>query len=61
MKRIVADLAVVAQVEDDMSRCRQRPAVNVAVGESSGFAFIGIPTRGSQVRGEFLPHRLGDR
>src|SRR5258705_2628800 len=60
MERIVADLVAFAHAEDGVSRALERPAVNVAVGEAPGFAFIRVRIRSAQMRGEFLPDRLRD-
>ena len=42
MKRIVADLVAGTHGENSLARRLKRPAVNVAVGESSGFPFFRI-------------------
>ena len=61
MKGIVADFVAGAHGENGLARRVKSAVVNVAVGESSGFAFFRIGIHGSQMRGEFLPDRLCDR
>ncbi len=61
MKRIVADLVAGTHGENSLARRLKGSAVNVAVGESSGFPVFRIGVRRSQMRDEFLPDRLCDR
>ncbi len=61
MKGVVADLVPGAHGKNFLARRLKRAAMNVGVGESSGFSLFEIGLRRSQVRDEFLPHRLGDR
>ena len=61
MKRIIADLFTRTHGENSLARRLKGSVVHVAVGESSGLPFLRIGIEGSQVRDEFLPHRLCDR
>lgn len=61
MKRIVADLVVGTHGQNGLARRPKSAAVNVAVGESPGFASFRIGVRGSQMGSEFLPDRVCDR
>ena len=61
MKRVVADLVAGTHGENRLARRLQGPAMNVVVGESSGFAFVRTVGDRAQMRDEFLPDRLCDR
>ena len=61
MKRVIADLFVRTHGENSLTRRLKRPAVYVAVGDSSRVPFVEIGVDRSQVRGEFLADRLCDR
>ena len=61
MKRVIADLVARTHGEHGLARRLKGSAVKVAVGESSGFPVFGIGVHRSQMRDEFLPHRVGDR
>ena len=59
MKSVIADLFTRAHVENRLARRLKSTVVKVVVGGSFGLPFSRIRIDRSQVRGKFLPHRLG--
>jgi len=60
MKRIIADLVAGTHGENSLTRRVKGVSMNVAMKGSSGFSFLRVTIPGSQMRDEFLPHRLCD-